>query len=48
VAFAAPAKPTAITANNRVVLMNFIFSPLNFAELIGADPAASAGIFADV
>jgi hypothetical protein len=37
VAFAAPAKPSAITANNRVAKMSFMVSPLNFAELIEAD-----------
>jgi hypothetical protein len=38
VALAAPAKPSAITANNRVALMNFIFFLLGIiAVLIGAD-----------
>jgi hypothetical protein len=32
VAFAAPAKPSAITANNRVALMNFIFSSLELLQ----------------
>jgi hypothetical protein len=47
-AFATPAKPSAITANNKVALMRFIFFSFEFCRVNRSRPAASAGVFADV